>query len=274
MKGRKCVIVRYDEIGLKSKPVKKRFENILISNIKKKINASVKIKKKRMRILLYTNESEKVSELVSKVFGVNSASPCIELEQDLNIMKREAVKLYTSGSFRISCQRVSKEFPLTSQEVCEKVGAHVVKETKASVNLEDYDINIQIELFNNKAYLFTKCFKGYGGLPVGASSEVLSIVNNELGVLSTLLIMNRGCKPLITGDKKFYEKLNKFTPHLNLKYYENYEKVMKKCSGVIIGRRLNEFKQFEKDKNEFNKAVFYPLIGLNPDVVERKYFEC
>ncbi|PIX44686.1 hypothetical protein COZ55_00170, partial [archaeon CG_4_8_14_3_um_filter_38_5] len=183
----------------------------------------------------------------------------------------KSLLFYSAGSFRISCQRVDKNFRMTSSEVCREVGAFIAGKTGAKVDLENYDLNISVELFNNKAYLFSEKLRGFGGLPAGSEGKVLCIVNDEAGLLSALMMMNRGCYPLITGSKGWFDKLVKFAPHLALKFYPDYSGIIKWCGAVVKSGRLDA-NLFMKDKEVFALPVLYPLIGLDKNVVKGKYF--
>ena len=70
------------------------------------------------------------------------------------------------------------------------MGAYIVEKTNALVDLEDYDTNIGIELFDKKAYIFSKTFAGYGGLPSGCQGRVLLVLEDENSILAGLMMMN------------------------------------------------------------------------------------
>ena len=74
------IIIRYGEIGLKSKTTRKHFENILIKNIKnafKKEKIFNVIKTQMGRIYVYTDEINPAVKVLQKIFGITSVSPAI-----------------------------------------------------------------------------------------------------------------------------------------------------------------------------------------------------
>ena len=72
------IIVKYSEIFLKSCPVYRRFETILINNIRvafKESSIKAKVSKERGRIYIETKQVKKALEVLKRVFGIVSFSP-------------------------------------------------------------------------------------------------------------------------------------------------------------------------------------------------------
>ena len=94
------VIVRYGEIALKGKEVRKRFEDALVSNIKNALiekNLVNKITKERGRIYVYTTQIEKCIDVLQRVFGITSISPAYQTISDMNSMSKLAVDISKEG---------------------------------------------------------------------------------------------------------------------------------------------------------------------------------
>jgi len=60
----------------------------------------------------------------------------------------------TSRSFRITARRAQKDFPLTSQEINEKLGAFVIEKTGAEVDLKNPDITFYVEIVNKNSFIY------------------------------------------------------------------------------------------------------------------------
>ncbi len=286
------VIIRYSEIGLKSDFVRKEFEKKLVQNLKnmlKKTNTSFdKILRFRSRIIILTKNPEKVLKISLKTFGVENASVSRIINNDLEEIKKECVKILKNfkqvknnlrkTTFRITTQRINKNYSLTSMEVNNKIGEHVLKNFKnLKVNLLKPDINLGVEILKEKALLFFTKIKGVGGLPVGTQGKVLCLIqNNEKAslknsLISALIMMRRGCSPdLVSFNKKFDlmflkeyypEKINYFLTKKNeiRKLAENYE-------ALITGETIKNVKEWK----EFDKKMFV----LRPlTVIPRERFE-
>ncbi len=182
-------VVRYGEIGLKSDRVRRRMERQLMKNIRKRAGGYVK--KLASRIILYEGDEEKLS----KVFGVVSWSPALEVRADIEEIKEAALELYTGGTFRVRARRVTKDFPLTSPEINRVVGAFIVEKRGASVDLNNPRIEIGIEIIGRRAFVFTRTVKGPGGLPVGVEGDAVLLFSGGIdSPVAGWLIGKRGVR--------------------------------------------------------------------------------
>jgi len=226
----KFVICHYSEIGLKGKN-RKFFEEKLVNNIKKKLSESSYKKVRRIsgRILVELEEGteEEVKNNLKKVFGIASFSFAVNCEQKIeeikktgsNILKEEKFK-----TFRISTKRSEKSFYLNSQEINEKVGEWILEKIdKAKVNLEKPDITLFIEIVENYSFLYLEKVKGLGGLPVGSSGKVVSLLSGGIdSPVASFLIQGRGSRVIFLhfhaypfASKESIEKVEKLAEILN-----------------------------------------------------------
>ena len=88
------IIVRYGEIGVKSPKVRRRFENKLISNIKRKLKCEIDIN--QGRVFLYPENFNEACEVLSKTIGIVSFSPAVSTETDFDIIE-ETVNKYVEN---------------------------------------------------------------------------------------------------------------------------------------------------------------------------------
>ncbi len=167
-------LVRYGEIALKSDRVRREMEQQLARNIEAQTGG--RVFKRAARLIVVGGEWEKLS----KVFGIVSWSPAMEVRADMEEIKEAALRLYSGGSFRISAQRVTKDFPLTSMEINKEVGAYIVEKTGAKVDLSNPDIDIGVEIIGKKAYIFRERVEGPGGLPVGVEGDVVLLFSGGI----------------------------------------------------------------------------------------------
>ena len=127
------IIIRYDEIGLKSKPVRARMEKALIQHLKR-VLGDVRITKEYGRIFVHS-DSRDDTEKAAKVFGVASTSAAVTVDSELeNLIGKisEYARTRISGdeSFAIRARRKGNH-SYSSIEVARKAGAEVVRETNA-----------------------------------------------------------------------------------------------------------------------------------------------
>ena len=167
-------LVRYGEIGLKSRRVRAWMERILRKNLEAMTGG--RTLKRGPRILVVGGDWE----AIGRTFGVVSWSPSVEVRADLEEIKEKALELYTGGTFRISTQRITKDFPLTSLEINREVGAYIVEKRGAKVDLGNPEVDIGIEIIGDRAYLFTKRIKGPGGLPMGVEGDAVLLFSGGI----------------------------------------------------------------------------------------------
>jgi thiamine biosynthesis protein ThiI len=99
------------------------------------------------------------------------------------------------ATFRITTIRSNKRFPLTSQEVNEKIGAFIAEKLAKGVNLEKPGLNCFVEIVENTAFLYTKKTKGPGGLPVGASANAVALLSGGIdSPVAAYHMLKRGVK--------------------------------------------------------------------------------
>lgn len=243
------IIIRYGEIALKGKN-RPDFENKLVSNITHFFNKNntkfSSIKRLYGRILIKTGER---CDFLNHVFGITSFSYALEL--DVDNVKEEAIKLYDKGTFKISTQRIDKNMNLSSQKMNEDIGEYIALNKKAKVNLKNPDLDIGIELMNNKAYLFSEKIDGPGGLPVGVNGRVAVLVEDNNAIKASLLVMKRGCDIVLIEKKKInYDILREYNPKLEVR-----KDMPDNIKAVVVSDTLNNLKE-----RDFDMLVLRPLI--------------
>ena len=290
------IIVRYSEIGLKAKFTRKTFEKILEKNIKnilKKENIIFYVTKTRGRLFIHTNEIKKTINILKKIFGIKSISPCFKTDSNIESMKIITIKLTNekitkNTSFAIKVKREGNH-DYTSQDIAIILGDEIVKITDAKVNLSKPDIKLFIEIRQNNAFFFYEKIFGPGGLPLGSQGKVLSIVkSNDNIFLATWYMMRRGCIPIfLTLEKKVMDNIKNFTNKwcFNAEiiecnkntFYSTIKKVISEylCEAIITdhfysddySQILNELKIL---KNKTNVLLLQPLIAMDDNFIQKK----
>jgi len=207
------VIVRVDEIGLKSKN-KILFMKQLKFNIESKFKDlfSCKIVGNRIYLLPKYSFNNRDLENLKKIFGISSFSVAKKIDKDFEKMKEEAYKLVAESlnddvnstkSFRISVNRADKSFPMKSPEIAGEIGEFVLsKLPQLTVDLTHPDINLEIDIRPEGVYLFKDRIKGAAGLPVGVSSTGTILLSGGIdSPVASLLMLRRG---MVINAVNFY----------------------------------------------------------------------
>ncbi|MFH1314882.1 MAG: tRNA uracil 4-sulfurtransferase ThiI, partial [Candidatus Uhrbacteria bacterium] len=122
------------------------------------------------------------------------------VKNDFDLIQETALELVRSSesdwqTFKVITKRSHKLFPATSMEVSRDVGARVLEQTKKAVDIHNPDLTIQIEITEKQTYIFTEKIPGAGGLPVGSSGTVVSLLSGGIdSPVASWQLMKRGCQ--------------------------------------------------------------------------------
>lgn len=209
----RIVIIHYAEIALKGEN-RRVFENKLVENIRQALGDLEYNKIERLfgRVLL-TLEGEDIPDgfnsALGRIFGASHFSFGWEVKADMEEIKknlaeqlekeidRRILEKKETKTFRITAHRAEKNFSLTSDQINYQAGEHIFEKTDLGlkVNLKNPDINCFIEIVGGKALFYFDKIKGVGGLPVGVSGKVLSLVSSGFdSPVASWRLMKRGAK--------------------------------------------------------------------------------
>ncbi len=274
------LLVRYGEIGLKSASVRRRFEQQLVSDIRRRHalqQLPCVITQARGRLYVDSNDWRRSCEILSRTFGVVSFSPVQQVTSELDDLTKAVVEsagplLFKGATFAIRTRR-SGNHPYTSQSLAKSLGAAVLERYQPlgiKVDLGQPDVEIFVEVRDRKAHLFNSTLQGPGGMPLGSQGKVLSVVDSKEAVASTWLLMKRGCSVLVAAkDPSYADPLDKWYPYLKrlpldvddlFALAEHNE-----CIGIGLPWSLKEIEERGALKGQL--PVFYPLVGMSGEEV-------
>jgi len=204
--GSDTVIVRLGgEIGIKAAWTRKLYERRLIGNIKAVLKHYAIpyecVNRRFGRLYLKTSKAQDASTRLARVFGISSVSPALETTSRLGNIVDKSVqmggfKLKKGSSFAVRCRRVGKH-AYTSQDVCREVGRRVLdahSNLGLRVDLSRPDITLNVEVREDKAYIFTEWMQGVGGLPLGTQPRVVCLLDGSIrSLVACWMVMKRGC---------------------------------------------------------------------------------
>jgi thiamine biosynthesis protein ThiI len=190
-------LVRYGEIFLKSDYVRRRWENILVQNIREAL-PGCRARSERGRIWVHGPVDP---ERLQRVFGIVSFSPVTrctleDLAGTLISLARER-GAGTLRTFAIRMKRVGTH-PFTSQEKAVELGNLVREEFPGlAVDLEEPDLKLHVEIREDTCYLYTGVIPGAGGLPLGVEGSLVALVSGGIeSPVGAFMMMKRGCRIL------------------------------------------------------------------------------
>lgn len=196
------ILVRYGEIGIKSKSVRATFERKLVERIEEQLvrrGMEAEVVRDWGRIMLRASDVEKALDALAHTFGVVSASPAVECkatpegvaEEVLSLMRERLAK---GASFAVRVKR-SGTHTFTSLDVAKACASRILDdlaEREPRVDLDEPDLEVKVEVRENHAFVFTRTIRGPGGLPLGSQGRVAMLVDSPRAPHAAWLVGKRG----------------------------------------------------------------------------------
>ncbi len=276
------ILVRYAELGLKSRPVRRRFEQVLVANMMASLaRASVEalVKQEQGRVFIETNDEQKAIRALTRVFGVASLSPVIKVSSDMESMGRAAAELSTpflgkGQSFAVKARRVG-DHPYTSMDVGREVGSAIFlanEEKGPRVDLTHPDVTFYVEVRGKVAYIFSEYLPGPGGLPLGTQGRALALIDKMRDALAAWLIMKRGCRVIgvSDGDTEGIRILREWDPDLNVVAPGDWQELAKqnRALAVVFGYTVDDAEEIKR--LALPVPSFFPLVGMSDEEIAKR----
>ena len=195
---RDVLLVRYGEVFLKGAN-RPHFLKVLNDNVKKAvkpIGGRVWMSDSRIYVSDFDDLQECISR-VTKVFGIYSVSPAVEMEKDLEAISEKAIEMMRGkeGSFKVFGRRSDKSFPLNSMEIGMEVGGRVLQSNpKLWVDVHKPQHRLNIEIRDN-AYLCVEEIMAVGGLPMGTGGKAALLLSGGIdSPVAGYQLMKRGVR--------------------------------------------------------------------------------
>lgn len=276
------LLVRFGEIALKSRFVRRQLRDRLVANIQD-LFASEGVEciteADEARVYVHVDDVTKARGILVRVFGVVSVSPAVEVHADRAslrsaVLSEATLALSPAGSFALRTRRVGTH-PFTSQDLARELGDDIRRShPDVRVNLSRPDVEIHVEVRRNRAFVFRETWPGPGGLPLGSQGRGLAVVHDEAGLVAAWMAMKRGCRIAVAirlGETVF-EPLRRWDVRLEvlgLGPEENLEELVKisRADAVFLGTRWPIFDAAHRPR--LDVPVFEPVIGLSDEEIGR-----
>ena len=265
------LLIRYAEIGLKSAPVRRRFENQLKDNILTMLmedGVEALVTKRGARYYVEATDTEAAVRSVRKVFGVASisvAEVCSSKMEDMCAVAAEYSKgrISEGQSFAVKARREGSQ-GYSSMDVGREVGSAIFlanEDIGVKVNLTDPEVIFYVEVRDNQAYIFQDYIRCHAGLPVGSQGKVVAHVEDDRGLVSAWLMMKRGCRVLLRGED-YLPLLRQYDPIMKAVDRD----VGRNIFGYVLGTRLEDVGKV--DVSSYDLPVYFPTMGMTDEEVE------
>lgn len=206
--GAGTVLVRYGEVGLKSKHVQRRMEARLRDNIRtaldrEGVDATVDREFTRLYVDATPGRIEEVTDVVTDTFGVVSASPAVRVEPTLATINARLAEFarehYEGGSFAVRARRAGEDHGFSSEDIEHQGGSAVwtaamERGVDPAVDLDDPDLTFYVECRPEEAFVFLEKREGPGGFPLGTQEPAVALVSGGIdSPVAAWEMMTRGC---------------------------------------------------------------------------------
>ncbi len=264
------LLVRYSEIGLKSAPVRRRFENQLKDNMLSMLmedGVEALVTKNGARYYVEATEPDAAVASLRRVFGVGSISVAEECDSSRmeDICSKAAEysrsRISAGQSFAVKARREGSQ-GYTSMDVGREAGSAIFianEDRGVRVDLTDPDVVFYVEVRENRAFVFGEYIRCHAGLPVGSQGKVIAEVGDERGMVAAWLMMKRGCRVIAHGDADLIALLRKYDPLL--KVGDGNPQAL----GYVLGTSLDGLDAV--DVSSYDVPVYFPTIGMSDDEV-------
>ena len=196
---RELLLVRYGEIFLKglNRPV---FLKALVKRVKAAVaplGGTVWLHDGRV-FVAGAEDMDECIRRVTKVFGVHSVCPAIEMEKDsFDAICEQAVRMTEglSGTFKVVARRSDKRYPLDSPAINSEMGGRILRANKSlSVDVKNPDHIMNVEI-RDKAYLYVRVVMAVGGMPVGTNGRATLLLSGGIdSPVAGWMIAKRGVR--------------------------------------------------------------------------------
>ena len=176
-----CILLRYGEIGLKSKRTRSAFEKKYVQAIEEALKrnsiSNFNIQNFGGRFVIYSNQVENILPILKRISGIQSFSPAFNAtfsskEDLLKGVKSYGESLVRGKTFAVRAKRIGKH-DFDSKEL-EREGGSVLFEESKGIDLGKPEVTILIEIRDKNYFIFTKTVKVFQLLPILLTPQLFS----------------------------------------------------------------------------------------------------
>lgn len=187
------ILLKFGEVVLKGLN-RNRFETLMIKDLSSKLKKYGRYVIESRQSILYVipenqgaiDNFERAVNESTKVFGIAAVSRALKVHKDMSVIL-ECVKTYCSEylknakTFKVEARRSDKEFSLTSPEICRECGGAILSQNPyLSVDVNNPDVTVRIEVRQKHAYINCGAIQGAGGMPYSSAGKGLLLLSGGI----------------------------------------------------------------------------------------------
>lgn len=264
---KEIILVKNGEIALKGLN-RSIFEDCLIKNLKHRISdlGHFKILKAQSAIFVILQEDgidlDLVCDRISKVFGIACYSRACMVDKDFDVIKTASIEylsdtLKNARTFKVVAKRSDKRFPLTSPEICTRLGEVLLDSfTNLTVDVHNPEVTVNVEIRDFGAYIHAGKIDGAGGMPVGSSGKASLLLSGGIdSPVAGYMMAKRG----LTLDAVHFESPPYTSERAKLKVVELAKRISRWCGNIEL--RVVPFTKIQEEiKNKCPEELFTVIM--------------
>ncbi len=181
---KELLLVRYGEIFLKGLNRPYFFRSLVrkILYALRGTGSSVRIHDGRILVEGF-EDLETVTDRVTRVFGVHSVCPAVEMpKEDFDAVCEQGIRMMQdmTGTFKVEARRSDKRYPMGSPEINAEMGHRILEANpglKVNLHTPEHVLNVEIR---DSAYLYVKVIPAVGGMPVGTNGNATLLLSGGI----------------------------------------------------------------------------------------------
>lgn len=194
------IMIRFGELSTKGKN-KKDFIDLLYKNIKHTLkefsSLTYDVRYDHIYVILNGEDENIIGEKLLDISGIQSISYVYKIESDIEKIKDkclEVIKDVNPKTFKLTCKRSNKNFPMISDDIIKIVAPHILRNNKdIKVDVHNPEMKLSIEIRDEGTYVFYKTVLASGGYPIGVAGRALMMLSGGIdSPVASYLLMKRG----------------------------------------------------------------------------------
>ncbi len=219
---KEIILIKYGEIILKGLN-RSRFEDLLISNIKRAVPEESRKSVYKSQAITYVEPAEgadidDIIRRLQKVFGIVFIARAGVFPKDMDVILRDGADylapfMDSIDTFKVESKRSDKQFPFNSPAISREMGGALLEKCPhLSVNVTNPDTIVRVEIRGKEAYVYadTARVSGPGGMPTGSNGRATLLLSGGIdSPVSGYMMAKRGVElnavhffsPPYTGER-------------------------------------------------------------------------
>jgi tRNA uracil 4-sulfurtransferase len=199
-------LVHYNEIGLKGRnraQFERRFqENLGAALVDFAIGPVERIASRALVVVREPEQTLAIARRIAQVPGVQYVSPGYRTGRVPEEMEAAALMALQEvgpfATFAVDARRSNTDYAEGSMAMNRRIGAYLQAQTGAGVNLSAPDATVTVAVVQGNVYISSAVIQGIGGLPVGMSGRIVSLLSAGIdSPVASWRMMRRGA--LVVG---------------------------------------------------------------------------